>query len=268
MRLHTALEYIRAGKFHSLEKWGEGEVEKLARFIDHHAPQTAEFSFSFLDPDKSDETLQVFIDFSNMLWDENIAPIPHEFFWVSWTQKILDETIQFAAFCERVNSETDGNFNALAVNVMFENKPRTGMGFVNQTGYKITGDHKRVLISGADSDSAALMTDNGFGVVAALLGALATPHAVRHQEAEPIKLNKHRERKGRPPIASRIVIDVRESEMMRSGSGGGGGWKVKPHWRRPTIRTLADGRRIPVSPCWVNAQGDIPPPPRQYVVKM
>ena len=32
--------------------------------------------------------------------------------------------------------------------------------------------------------------------------------------------------------------------------------------------TLADGRRIPVSPCWVNAQGDIPPPPRQYVVKM
>lgn len=80
MRLHTALEYIRAGKIHSLENWGEGEVEKLARFIDQHAPQTAEFSFSFLDPDKSDETLQVFIDFSNMLWDENIAPIPHEFF--------------------------------------------------------------------------------------------------------------------------------------------------------------------------------------------
>lgn len=135
----------------------------------------------------------------------------------------MGETVQFTAFCQRVNSETDGNFNALAVNVMFENKPRTGMGLVNQTGYKITGDHKRVLISGADSDSAALMTDNGFGVVAALLGALATPHAVKLEETEPVKLNKHRERKGRPPIGSLIVIDVRESEMVRSGSGGGGG---------------------------------------------
>lgn len=102
MRLHTALEYIHKDRFRSLEPWREGEAAALASYIEQHAPETVEFSFSFVDPEKADETLQTFIDFSNQLWDAGIAPIPHDSFWVSWNQRVLDETIQFAAFCERL----------------------------------------------------------------------------------------------------------------------------------------------------------------------
>ncbi len=267
MRLHTALEYMTEGRFRSLEPWKDGDAASVASYIQHHAGQIAEFSFSFVDPDTADDTLQIFINFSNALWDEQIAPIPHDFFWLSWNQKILQETVHFVAFCERVFSEIDGRMTALSVRVMFENKLRNGMGFVNQTGFKIIGDHKSLLVSGADQPTAELMTNNGFGVVAALLGALATPQAVRVEEPAPVKLNKNRLVKGRPTIAPRIVIDVRASALARSGSATGGGGTVRPHWRRGHLRHLGDGRVIPVSPSWVNAEGDIPPP-KQYLVKM
>ncbi|MET2832295.1 hypothetical protein [Mesorhizobium shangrilense] len=76
MRLHTALEYFREGKFRSLEPWQTDEPAELARFVGQRAPETVEFSFSFVDPDTVDDALQVFIDFSNQLWDAEIAPIP------------------------------------------------------------------------------------------------------------------------------------------------------------------------------------------------
>jgi hypothetical protein len=268
MRLHTALEYIREGKFRSLEPWGADEPAQLAHFFEQRATETVEFSFSFVDPDTADDTLQVFIDFSNQLWDAEIAPIPHAFFWVSWCQKILDETVHFAAFCERVTSEIDGKVIALSTHVMFETKSRTNLVFVNQSGHKIIGDHKRVLVSHADTDSGALMTDNGFGVVAALLGALSTPQAIRHEEPAPTRLNKQREKKGKVPIAPVIVIDVRASHLAKSQGKGSAGWTVSPHWRRSHLRTLPDGRVIPVAPCWVNVEGDIPPLKPEYVVKV
>ncbi|MFA1677230.1 hypothetical protein ACDY97_32140 [Rhizobium mongolense] len=268
MRLHTALEYIKENKFRSLEPWEADESAQLARHIEERAAETVEFSFSFIDPDKTDQTLQVFIDFSNQLWDAEIAPLPHDFFWVSWSQKILDETVHFAAFCERVKSELDGKVIALSVQVIFETKNRTGLVFVNQSGHKVIGDHKRVLVSHVNSDSAALMTDNGFGVVAALLGALSTKQAIRRDEPAPDRLNKQRERKGRPPIRSMIVIDVRVNHMARPQHQGSSGRTVPPHWRRGHVRTLADGRIIPVEPCWVNANGDLPPPPKPVVVKV
>lgn len=268
MRLHTALEYFRGGKFRSLEPWPADEPAQLARFIEQHSKETVEFSFSFVDPDTADDTLQVFIDFSNQLWDAEIAPIPHAFFWVSWCQKILDETVHLAAFCERVTSELDGKVIALSTRVMFETKNRSSLVFVNQSGHKIIGDHKRVLISHADTDTGSLLTDNGFGVVAALLGALSTPQAIRHEEPAPVRLNKQREQKGKVPIAPMIVIDVRASHVAKSQPRGSTGWTVAPHWRRSHLRTLADGRVIPVAPCWVNVEGDIPPLKPEYVVKV
>ncbi|WFS69598.1 hypothetical protein CFBP4996_26355 (plasmid) [Agrobacterium leguminum] len=268
MRLHTALEYFKDNKFRSLEPWRPEEPAELARYIEERAPQTVEFSFSFIDPDKTDETLQVFIDFSNHLWDAEIAPLPHDFFWVSWSQKILQETVNFAAFCERVKSAVDGKVIALSMQVMFETKNKTGLVFVNQSGHKVIGDHKRVLVGNVNSDAGALMTDNGFGVVAALIGALSTRQAIRRDEPAPDRLNKQRERKGRPPIRSMIVIDVRANHMSKSDHDGSSGQTVIPHWRRGHTRTLADGRIIPVEPCWVNVDGDLPPPPRAVRVNI
>jgi hypothetical protein len=267
MRLHTALEHISAGHFRSMEPWKAGEAEELARYVQACAANAAEFTFSFLDADPKDDTLQTFIDFSNELWDAEIAPIPHDVFWISWIQKVLDEHVHMAALCERDISSIDGKVVALSVRVMFENHRRDGFAFLNQIGKKIIGDHKHVLISNADNDSTQLLIDTGFGVAAALIGALATPQAVRREEPVPERLNKQRAQKKKPPIGPMIVIDVRASQQASLSRKGEGGWTVKPHWRRGHIRHLADGRLIPIPPCCVNMETGVPIKP-EYVVKV
>lgn len=267
MRLHTALEHIRKGHFRSMEQWGRDEPAQMARYIQSRAQETVEFTFSFLDTDKSGDTLEAFIGFSNELWNAGIAPVPHDFFWVSWSQLILDTTVQMAAFCERVYSDRDNSLIALSVRVMFENQRGDGFAFINQTGQKVIGDHKHVLISHADNDSSALLVENGFGVVNALLGALATPQAIRRDEPAPERLNKQRIRKGKLPIGPVIVIDVRASKQAASERKNEGGWSVRPHWRRGHIRHLPDGRLIPIPPCCVNMETGVPIKP-EYVVKI
>ena len=267
MRLHTALEHIRNGKYRPMESWPAGEADQLARYIQSCADSIVEFSFSFAESDQASDTLDTFISFSNELWDAEIAPVPHDFFWVSWSQKVLDETVQMAAFCEKAYSEQDGRMISLSVRVMFENMHRSGFAFVNQLGHRVVGDHKHVLVTHADSDSAGLLVDAGFGTVAALLRALATPQAIRREEPAPDRLNKQRERKGRLPIGPIVVIDVRASQRAAAQRKGEGGWTVRPHWRRGHIRRLADGRVIPIPPCCVNMEDGVPVKP-EYVVKI
>lgn len=267
MRLYTALEHIQKGNYRPMQKWEDGEAEQLARYIQSCADRTVEFSFSFAETDQASDTLDTFIQFANELWDAEIAPVPHDFFWVSWSQKILDDTVQMAAFCEKATSEIEGGMISLSVRVMFENMRKTGFAFVNQLGHKVVGDHKHVLVTHADSDSAGLLVDTGFGVVSALLGALATPQAVRREEPAPDRLNKQRVRKSRPPIGPVVVIDVRASQLAADARKGEGGWTVRPHWRRGHIRHLADGRMIPIPPCTVNMEEGIPLKP-EYVVKV
>lgn len=267
MRLHTALEHLKSGHFRSMEPWKAGELEEMAQHVKACAASAAEFTFSFWDADPKDDTLQTFIDFSNELWDAEIAPIPHDVFWISWIQKVLDDHVHMAALCERDISRDDGKVIALSVRVMFENHRRDGFVFLNQIGKKIIGDHKHVLISNADNDSTELLVNAGFGVAAALIGALATPQAVRREEPAPDRLNKQRAQKKKPPIGPVIVIDVRASQQASESRKGEGGWTVKPHWRRGHIRHLADGRLIPIPPCCVNMETGIPIKP-EYVVKV
>ncbi|WP_435528487.1 ribbon-helix-helix domain-containing protein [Mesorhizobium shangrilense] len=119
---------------------------------------------------------------------------------------------------------------------MFETKSRTNLVFVNQSGHKIIGDHKRVPIRQHRYRHA--------GVVAALLGALSTPQAIRHEEPAPTRLNKQREKKGKVPVAPVIVIDVRASHLAKSPGRG------RPPWRTATSSPSLPG---------VNVEGDIPP---------
>ena len=267
MRLHTALEHLKSGHYRSMEPWKANEIDEMARHVEACAASAAEFTFSFLDADPKDDTLQTFIDFANELWDAEVAPIPHDVFWVSWVQKVLDEHVHMAALCEKNMSPIDGKLVSLSVRVMFENHRRNGLVFLNQVGQRVCGDHKHVLVSHADNDSTQLLVDTGFGVSAALIGALATPQAIRREEPAPARLNKQRLQKKKPPIGPMIVIDVRASQQASQNRKGEGGWTVKPHWRRGHIRHLADGRMIPIPPCCVNMDTGVPIKP-EYVVKV
>ncbi len=266
MRLHAALEHISARRYRTLEPWEKNTADHLARFIEARSPETIEFSFDYLDPDQAGDTLETFISFANDLWDAGIAPIPHDFFWVSWSQKVMDMTVHMAAFCEKVVGQ-DGAMTALSVKVIFENKRRDGLAFVNDAGLLVVDDHKVVLIGGANSDTGGLFVENGFATVKALIGALATPQAIRTEEPAPAKLNKARLAKGKPPISTVIKIDVRASRQAAAQRKSEGGWSVKPHWRRGHLRHLANGKIVPIPPCCVNMEDGVPVKP-EYVVRV
>ncbi|NSZ10077.1 MULTISPECIES: hypothetical protein [Agrobacterium] len=267
MRLHTALEHIKAGSFRTMEPWKAGELDEMTTFISHYAGEIMEFSFDYVDTDEKGETLQTFINFANDLWDAAIVPIPHRLFWVSWVQKVMDQSVKMAAFCERLDSPSDNRPMGLTVRVMFESQRGTGFSFINQVGHFVLGDHKQLLMNYADNDSSALLVENGVGIVKALLGALATPQAIRREEPAPDKLNKSRAKKGRVPIRPVVVIDVRASQQLASAKRGEGSYTVRPHWRRGHIRHLNDGRLIPIPPCCVNMETGVPIKP-EYVVKV
>lgn len=267
MRLHTALEHIKAKSVRTMQQWAAGEQDEMVAYILHYADQIMEFSFDYVDPDDKGDTLQTFIEFANDLWSSEIAPIPHRFFWVSWVQKILDESVKMAAFCERLDSPSEGRVMGLSVRVMFENQRGTGFVFINQLGHLVLGDTKQVFLNYADNDSAALLVENGIGIVKALLGALATPQAIRREEPAPDKLNKQRAKKGRVPIRPVILIDVRASQHAASARRGEGSYTVRPHWRRGHIRHLPNGKLTPIPPCCVNMETGVPIKP-EYLVKI
>lgn len=265
MRLYQALEHLKERRFKAMEPWEPGALEQFVSHLQKAAPTCAEFSFSFLDPESADDTLQTFTDFSNELWDAGIAPIPHDSFWISWDQKVSADVVHMAAYCER-NLDDKGKPASLSVRSMYETKRRDGVIFLNQHGFKAIGDHKHILVSDAQNPSTMHLTDLGFEVAAALIGALATPQAIRRDEPAPVKLNKQRLQKGREPIGPMVVIDIRASKQAAAAKRGEGSYTVRPHWRRGHIRHLADGRLIPIPPCCVNMEAGVPLKP-EYVIK-
>ena len=109
---------------------------------------------------------------------------------------------------------------------------------------------------------------SGFRAVAGVTGFLGTPKAWRAVESAPDKLNRRRHLRRRPAIRSQIVIDLRTEKNFTGAEWPvGGGWTVKPHWRRGHLRTLSDGRRVPIPPCWVNMEEGIPVKP-EYVLDL
>lgn len=64
------------------------------------------------------------------------------------------------------------------------------------------------------------------------------------------KLNKKRQKNNRPQLLSYTTVDLRD--LIISTERGGTHASPRPHWRRGHIRTLQNGKKIPIEPCLVN----------------
>jgi hypothetical protein len=93
---------------------------------------------------------------------------------------------------------------------------------------------------------------------------MSTKYVVLRPEPAPDRLNKARERKGRAPVGTKIFVSF--AKTLPNARGGTHASPV-PHWRRGHLRTLADGRVVPVSPSIVAWVGGEKPVPRDYAFK-
>lgn len=91
---------------------------------------------------------------------------------------------------------------------------------------------------------------------------MSTKYVVLRPEPAPDRLNKAREKKGRLPIGAKIFVSF--AKTLPNVRGGTHASPV-PHWRRGHLRTLADGRVVPVSPTIVAWVGGEKPVPKDYV---
>lgn len=95
--------------------------------------------------------------------------------------------------------------------------------------------------------------------------ALGMPHFEKKESGPiPEKLNAARVKRGKPALRPYVTLSFNRKILDHLGGDGKGGWKVKPHWRRGHIRTLADGRRIPIPMCLVNFEGGELPEKKPY----
>lgn len=87
------------------------------------------------------------------------------------------------------------------------------------------------------------------------LSSLMSPLTAVTQEEAPTKLNKARALKGRPPIAQKFTIALRDRTALRNTLATGRTHaSPEPHWRRGHIRRT-HGKLIPVVPHVVGASG-------------
>lgn len=86
---------------------------------------------------------------------------------------------------------------------------------------------------------------------------MSMPHYTREKHEVPPKVNAKRIKNGKAPYQGWTKISLRREivEAMNRGSMERG-FTMRPHWRRGHIRTLGDGRKIPVRPCMINFEGD------------
>jgi hypothetical protein len=273
MRLHQALELIKMGQFGALKRWPAEEVIAIKDDVIRGASDAAEFSF--LSESDAGESLNTFQQFGFDLWSAGLAKAPYRRFWLSWselTQGRGQPPTSFAAMCRQVSAATETGQDGIGLYVMaLVPRSKSGLGedrliFTSLFTTMWLGD-VNVRVSRHDSSLAGMESlRSAYRAVVALIGALGTPLARRCEEPAPEKLNRQRLLKGRPEIRSQILIDLRPSHNLPSSEHGPhGGWTVKPHWRRGHVRTLGDGRRIPIPPCCVNMEAGVPVKP-EYMV--
>lgn len=109
------------------------------------------------------------------------------------------------------------------------------------------------------------LTANGYAIIQAMM-LMNTKYVEKIDCVIPEKLNKSRARRGKPILRDYSIIKINQKYLERSQDGESHA-SPKPHWRRGHIRTLQDGRKIPVQPCLVNFDGkDILPNKGVYVL--
>lgn len=106
---------------------------------------------------------------------------------------------------------------------------------------------------------------------ACIIGLMLLNHPAYKQENIEIseRLQKSRQKRKKDRLSKYIKVGMRKE--YRDAIESGGGDIRKPHWRRGHIRTLQDGRKIPVQACLVNFDGDPlsidAPQPKTYIIK-
>lgn len=275
MRLHQALELMEANEFHGLKYWRPEEAAKIKDEVLQYAPDAAEFSL--LNEMDSGQGLDTFQQFGFELWSAGLAKAPYSSFWISWselTQGPGNPASSLGAMCVHLPAENQNETDGIGIYVMgFIPRSRSGFSsdrllFCNRLTPMWLGVLSTRIRATDNTPVGTESVRSGFRAVAAVIGALGTPKASRAFEPAPDKLNRQRILRGRPAIRSRIVIDLRtEKNFPGAARSASGGWTVKPHWRRGHVRTLSDGRRVPIPPCCVNMVEGIPVKP-EYVLDL
>jgi hypothetical protein len=80
------------------------------------------------------------------------------------------------------------------------------------------------------------------------------------------KLQRAREKNGKPPLGRLIQLKLRPELRAMCDSDGESGVIRRPHWRRGHLRRLSSGKITPVSPCMVNFNGEVVEP-KTYKVR-
>jgi hypothetical protein len=109
---------------------------------------------------------------------------------------------------------------------------------------------------------------SGLHALMVLIGALATPDAIRTPIDPPERLNRKRTARGKTPIPHHTVIDLRPRgpSVTYQAEDGTTRASPRPHWRRSHLRTLPNGRRLRIPPTRVRIDVGIPIPSRYQVV--
>lgn len=92
---------------------------------------------------------------------------------------------------------------------------------------------------------------------------LSMPQFTKEQVDIPRKLNRRREKRDLPALKGYTRIYLRREISQRLDRGQ---VVIRPHWRRGHIRTLQDGRKIPIPATMVNWEDPVTLPKNTYEV--
>jgi hypothetical protein len=273
MRLHHALELIEKKQFSGLKHWPQGE--EMSHCSEALAFMKDAAEFSLVAEVDGEAGLSTFQQFGRELWAAGLAQLPFPRFWISWSELTNGRDqgpTSLGALCVQVREKNADGQKGVGIYPMFF-VPRSRSGFKDD---RLVFSSRLTVLWLGESTVRVGQSDNtavGMGslrsairAVYALLGALGTPKAWRRTDPAPDKLNRARRLRGKPEIRSQIIIDLTPEKNLVRPPGSKGGWSVKPHWRRGHVRTLADGRRVPIPPACVNMDEAIPVRP-EYLVQ-
>jgi hypothetical protein len=100
--------------------------------------------------------------------------------------------------------------------------------------------------------------------ISSLTYLLSLPGSEQASDAAPISnrtrvINDTRRRAGFPPLPRVRVVNLDRTIHPSHTSTRGTGEPVRAHWRRAHMRTLADGRQVPIRAAAIHSGGDAPP---------
>lgn len=169
-------------------------------------------------------------------------------FWILACSTDRDETVLFSHSPSPVADNTGTHALAPEIAVAIRDwYANNGVGFHHQT-FRLF--EQLQWPSGASIDERRSVVVGIYLTVTALLLSRDVHHRV---EPAPVKLNKHRARKGKSPIPERHFITIRPGAVHRAkGDGHGTHASPRTHWRRGHVRRLATGKITAVAPCIVN----------------